>query len=80
VGQHLSAPLEPEDLKTVVSTLDVTDKVGRRALGLDKETSADGSARVAVAVRLELLGLGESGLTVSPPVVDVGGVAQLGEG
>jgi len=80
VGQHLSSELDVEELKTSVATLDTVDKVGRRTLGLDREAGDAGSARVAVAVRLELLGLGESGLSVSPPVVDVGGAAQLGEG
>ena len=72
VGEKLEEPLELEELKAAASTLDVADRVGRRALGLDREASGSGDTgtfRLALGVRLELL-TSPAG-DVPAPVIDV---------
>lgn len=68
VAEKLSGELEAEELKTVASTLDVVDRVGRRSLGLDKETSGSSPVGAVLHMRLELLGLAGSPLPTGPTV------------
>jgi gas vesicle protein len=68
-AEWLGKGLPPEDLKTVVNTLDTADRVGRRSLGLDKETTGT-PGNAVLNVRLELLGLSGSPLGTGP-VVDI---------
>lgn len=72
-GQFLDSELEPDDLRTVVTALDVADRVGRRALGLDREASGSGDTgtfRFALGVRLELIS-GPAAPDPGGPVIDV---------
>lgn len=69
VAEKLSGELEAEELKTVVSALDTADRVGRRSLGLDKESAgAPAGAGTILHMRLELLGLAGSPLPTGPTV------------
>lgn len=77
--RQLSVELEPEELKTVVATLDTADKVGRRALGLDREASGSGDTgtfRFALGVRLELIS-GPAAPDPVGPVIDVSSSEQV---
>lgn len=72
-GQHLTAELDVDSLKTAVSALDVADRVGRRALGLDREATGSGETgqfRFALGVRLELIS-GPAAPDPVGPVIDV---------
>lgn len=79
VGTALEGNLELEELKTAVSVLDVADRVGRRALGLDRDASSasvDSRSGFSLTVRLETLA---TQATEAGPVIDVT-PERLGDG